>query len=58
MAVNVDKYIWGASTMEGRELFQPEDSTGLRTNLYKLAMNKQGWKLVEGFEPLEQFGLE
>lgn len=52
------KYIRGVSTMEGGELFQPKDSAGMRTNGYKLAMNKLGWKLVEGFKPLEKSGLE
>ena len=44
--------------MEGGELFQPKDSAGMRTNVHKLAMNKLGWELVEGFEALEQLGLE
>lgn len=52
------KYIRGVSTMEAGELFQPKDSAGMRTNVYKLAMNKLGWKLVEGFEPLQQLGLK
>lgn len=52
------KYVRGVSTMEGGQLFQPKDSSGTRTNGYKLAMNKRGWKLVEGFEPLKQSRLE
>lgn len=39
------------------ELFQPKDSAGMRTNVYKLAMNKPGWKLVKALELLEQLGL-
>lgn len=52
------KYVWEVSTTKGGELFQPKDSAGMRTNGYKLVMNKLGWKLVEGFKPLEQLGLD